>query len=478
MVAVEGKLSPRILGGNGIAAGTVNYPCAAAHAGSCRSGFRGVEHSDFLGSTPIPLNIYYDANWQAIETRTNGTAASDVTSQMVWSAAYINAAILQDTYSAGVIQPNSRIYFLQDANWDTTAVVGYNSTAGTWGVTQRYVYSPYGSITVLNADWSTPPAGTQPLVNNLYQGMTLDAVTGLYYERFRNYSPTLGTWISQDPASYVNGADAYQFEVSQPATSADPTGEVQWSVLLDGVEHLAFGAVMFGLSYGAVASGVGVAAFPGLFVLGGYEGVTGLVQIAAAFGPAQIASDASKLPGMPGDIVALNAKALGASDTQSKVIGDTVDFGATGGFGSAGEDIAKTATGYLLAKTVIEAKDYKTWTGNAIASVGAILPKVTSTATPNMVARLEIKGVARVTLKSRPRFVGHIVTKGENLWAIWHHAGGNSTGVTWSQMKQANSFLKNPAALQPGWGVLAPSPCDRGGRLTTILVDLSGAEKC
>ena len=368
--------------------------------------------------------------------------------------------------------------YLQDANWNTTAVVGFNGTTGTWGVTQRYVYSPYGNITVLNAEWSTPPAGTQPIVNNLYQGMTMDVVTGLYDERFRNYSPSLGTWISQDPLSYVNGANTYQFEVSQPATSADPTGEVQWSVLLDGVEHLAFGAVMFGLSYGAVASGVGVAAFPGLFLLGGYEGVTGLVQIAAAFGPAQIASDASKLPGTPGDIVALNAKALGASDTQSKVIGDAVDFGATGGFGSAGEDIAKTATGYLLAKTAIEAKDYKTWTGNAIASVGAILPKVTSTATPNMVARLEIKGIARVTLKSRPRFVGHIVTKGENLWAIWHHAGGNSTGVTWSQMKQANSFLKNPAALQPGWGVLAPSPCDRGGRLTTILVDLSGAEKC
>ncbi len=34
--------------------------------------------------------------------------------------------------------------------------------------------------------------GTQPLVNNLYQGMTLDAVTGLYYERYRDDSPTLG----------------------------------------------------------------------------------------------------------------------------------------------------------------------------------------------------------------------------------------------------------------------------------------------
>ena len=41
--------------------------------------------------------------------------------------------------------------------------------------------------------------------------MTLDAVTGLYDERFRNYSPSLGVWISQDPLQYVNGANKYQF---------------------------------------------------------------------------------------------------------------------------------------------------------------------------------------------------------------------------------------------------------------------------
>ena len=167
---------------------------------------------------------YYDSQWQAIETRTNGTAASNVTSQTVWSAAYINAPILQDTYNAGVIQPNSRLYFTQDANWDTTAVVGYNATTGTWQVVQRYVYSPYGTITILNADWSATPTGTAPIVNNLYQGMTLDPVTGLYYERARWYSPSLGVWVSQDPAGYINGANTYQFVMSNPAGRADAEG--------------------------------------------------------------------------------------------------------------------------------------------------------------------------------------------------------------------------------------------------------------
>ena len=180
-------------GGSGVPAGTTNY-------------------------------IYYDANWQVIETRTNGTAASNVTSQMVWSAAYINSAVLQDSYSGGVIQPNSRLYFTQDANWDTTAVIGYNSITQTWGVVQRYVYSPYGTITVLNADWSTPPTGTQPLVNNLYQGMALDAVTGLYYERARDYSPSLGRWKEQDPAQFINGANTYQFVEGSPVGNVDTEG--------------------------------------------------------------------------------------------------------------------------------------------------------------------------------------------------------------------------------------------------------------
>ena len=187
-----------------------------------------VSQSYPVGGTGVPAGqinyIYYDSQWQAIETRTGGTANSNVTEQMVWSAAYINAPVLQDTYSAGVIQPNSRLYFAQDANWDTTAVIGYNSTTQTWQVVQRYVYSPYGTITILNANWSATPSGTVPLVNNLFQGMANDPVTGLYYERARWYSPSLGTWISQDPMQYINGANTYQFVMSNPVEAMDSLG--------------------------------------------------------------------------------------------------------------------------------------------------------------------------------------------------------------------------------------------------------------
>ena len=253
------------------------------------------------GGTGIPAGeinyIYYNSQWQAIETRTNGTASSNVTSQMVWSAAYVNAAVLRDTYSAGVIQPNSRIYFLQDTNWNTTAIVGL--IRGSWQVTQRYVYSPYGTITVLNADWSSPPAGTQPVVQNLYQGMQLDAVTGLYYARNRNYSPSLGRWINQDPAGYINGANTYQFVVGNPVNAVDP-----WGTQVYGVHPYIPSPLVPvpgpGTNYGEVVSGVWNLGFGEFQVLAGavnaefagfvvsanglFEANNGIHQVANGFG--------------------------------------------------------------------------------------------------------------------------------------------------------------------------------------------------
>ena len=134
------------------------------------------------------------------------------------------ARIATTQRAAGFSPADSRLNATQDANWDTTAVIGYDSTTQTWGVVQRYVYSPYGTITVLNADFTPAAAGTQPLVDNLYQGMTLDAVTGLYDERNRDYSPSLGRWMEQDPAQYINGANTYQFVDSSPVGNVDASG--------------------------------------------------------------------------------------------------------------------------------------------------------------------------------------------------------------------------------------------------------------
>ena len=87
-------------------------------------------------------------------------------------------------------------------------------------------------------------SGTQPLVDNLYQvpmAIGMDSVTGHYYARNRNYSPSLGSVsrqepksrlsagaahreINQDPAGYINGANTYQFVMSNPVKHRDAFG--------------------------------------------------------------------------------------------------------------------------------------------------------------------------------------------------------------------------------------------------------------
>ena len=64
-------------------------------------------------------------------------------------------------------------------------------------------------------------SGVSPLWAN-------DLVTGLYYERARWYSASLGTWISQDHLSYINGANTHQFVISNPAGNMDSSGLLAW----------------------------------------------------------------------------------------------------------------------------------------------------------------------------------------------------------------------------------------------------------
>jgi RHS repeat-associated protein len=59
----------------------------------------------------------------------------------------------------------------------------------------------------------------------MYQGGRQDPITQLYHFDHRDYSTTLGTWTSQEPDGYVDGANTYQFAGGNPANSLDPQGE-------------------------------------------------------------------------------------------------------------------------------------------------------------------------------------------------------------------------------------------------------------
>jgi RHS repeat-associated protein len=123
----------------------------------------------------------------------------------------------RDTTGNGVL--NERLYALQDANRNVTAV---SDTTGT--VQERYAYTAYGWLVIL-----TPPFGLRGSSwfdwETCYAGYRHDNESALYYIRHRHYHALAGTFVTRDPLA-LSGADSnlYCYVVSNPVNAADPMG--------------------------------------------------------------------------------------------------------------------------------------------------------------------------------------------------------------------------------------------------------------
>ena len=64
-------------------------------------------------------------------------------------------------------------------------------------VVERYLYTPYGEVTVLDSDFSSDADGDSDYHNTtLYTRRTFDPAIGLYCYRHRIYHPQLGRLAS------------------------------------------------------------------------------------------------------------------------------------------------------------------------------------------------------------------------------------------------------------------------------------------
>jgi len=153
-------------------------------------------------------DLFYDRAWQLLEEDVSGSMAD----QYVWSSVYIDALVERDT-------PTLRIYVQQNANFDVTSLV---DTSG--NVQERYIFDPYGAVTILTPSWSSRGTSSYAWVF-LHQGGRFDIATGLYYFRNRDFSPTLGRWTELDAAGYRAGdMNLYRFVENTPYNLTDPLG--------------------------------------------------------------------------------------------------------------------------------------------------------------------------------------------------------------------------------------------------------------
>ncbi len=144
---------------------------------------------------------YFYAGEKVVETRdaaslTPSPESLAPTYQYVWSLRNVNAPILRDTYVDGEILAEDRVYYLTDLSNNVTALADASGN-----VIERYVYDPYGKVTIYDATWSNTRSASSCANCVLFGGMSLDPLTGLYGDRARWYHPGIGTFISRSPGA-------------------------------------------------------------------------------------------------------------------------------------------------------------------------------------------------------------------------------------------------------------------------------------
>jgi RHS repeat-associated protein len=83
-------------------------------------------------------------------------------------------------------------------------------------IKEQYRYSAYGQITTITTNNIGNPY--------FFTSRRYDPETGLYYVYARYVDPDQGRPIGRDPLEYINGPNTYQWLISSPLQTIDPTG--------------------------------------------------------------------------------------------------------------------------------------------------------------------------------------------------------------------------------------------------------------
>ena len=157
---------------------------------------------------------FFSSDWQLLETKTG----SNTVTRNVWSPVYVDGLVLRDRDTDANGTLDERLYSLQDANWNTTALVNTSGTAQ-----ERYTYTPFGQVTFRDSSGSTLSNSAKDWIF-LHQGGE-EIAAGDYEFRNRVYSPTLGRWLSNDPLGFKAGdQNWYRALENNLGNGLDPSG--------------------------------------------------------------------------------------------------------------------------------------------------------------------------------------------------------------------------------------------------------------
>ena len=169
--------------------------------------------------------------WQTMEERNpfGGSGSTDTPiKQYVWGT-YIDECIQLNLLVAAGPQslPAGAYYLLQDLLYRAVAL-----TNSSGAIVEAYDCDAYGNTLIFTGPgtdgvWFTDDDVQSNYGANgiIYCGYRFDPETQNYYARNRNYSPSLGRWITRDPVGHSGGINVYEYVREKPAVATDPKGK-------------------------------------------------------------------------------------------------------------------------------------------------------------------------------------------------------------------------------------------------------------
>ena len=140
----------------------------------------------------------------------------------------------------------AEVYYVHTDHLGTPKTITDRQQSVVWAA----AYLPFGQADVT----------TELLVNNLrFPGQYFDAESGLHYNYFRDYDPSIGRYIQPDPIGLAGGINSYSYARENPLSNADRMG-LHPSLILD----MSKGVIPTGgvdITIGVFGCGIGCASF-------------------------------------------------------------------------------------------------------------------------------------------------------------------------------------------------------------------------
>jgi RHS repeat-associated protein len=168
------------------------------------------------GTLSETRHFYHSNDWQVLEERVGSATTAE--RQYVWGARYVDELVCRDRDTNGDGSPDERLYAIQDANFNVTALA---DTSG--AVQERYSYTPYGARSIHDGSFAARTSSSYAWDVG-HQGLSHDIESGLVYNRNRVYHPAIGRFMQRDPLGYVDGTSLYEAVGSNPIMITDALG--------------------------------------------------------------------------------------------------------------------------------------------------------------------------------------------------------------------------------------------------------------